>query len=258
MDPRGLLLAGAVALGLTGPVCAQDASEDNRTAEGRVINPDANAAAPAVADDAGDEAAPLTAADEEGPEAAIVEEEIDETETATGAEAGTAAGADTPHEEAVEEVLDDAQEEALQNSVHILPTEVNEAEIRPWHVWAGEDETAGATHLRDFMAMDADGDLLLTPEEWEGSSPPADFVEVDVNSSGRAGFAEYRVWLALDEAEAAAAAAGQAEEGQTGIGGPLETEEPASRPAAADLGEAADAEAPVSEPAAPGRAPPPE
>jgi hypothetical protein len=208
MLTRSGLLAGAAAMALSGAAFAQDigadAPADNRTAEGMIINPDANAAAPAVADGA----APLTDADIEGPEAAIVEEEIDEANA-----------------EAVRTVLDAAQDEALQNEVHILPTRTNEDEIRPWHLWAGEDEGAGVRDMRAFMALDLDGDLLLTPSEWDAAAPGrADFSALDINFSGQAGFAEYRVWLALQAAEAA-------NDNAAAVGGPLETpDEPAAAP----------------------------
>jgi len=201
------LLASAAALALTPPAAAQDndndSVEDGVTAEGRLINPDANAVAPAVAGagserpaDAAttaDNAAPVVNPDLEGPEAAIVREETDQP------------GDPQPNEAAVAGVLDDAQSEAAQNNVAILPTETDEAQINPAHIWHGEDEAEGVTHLRNFMVMDADDDLLLTPAEWSaGGATEADFAELDVNSSGQVGFAEYRVWLSLDEAEAAA------------------------------------------------------
>jgi hypothetical protein len=200
------LLTGAAALALTASAAAQDndndSVEDGVTAEGRLINPDANAAAPAVggagseraaAATTADSAAPVANPDLEGPEAAIVREETDQ------------AGDPQPNEAAVAGVLDDAQPEAAQNNVAILPTETDEAQINPAHIWHGEDEAEGVTHLRNFMVMDADDDLLLTPAEWgAGGAAEADFAELDVNSSGQVGFAEYRVWLSLDEAEAAA------------------------------------------------------
>ena len=216
MLTRSGLLAGAAAAALSGAAIAQGGAGD--------INADANAAAPAVAGEDSDPAAPLTEADVEGPEAAIVSEEIAETADQDSRQAANQ-DTDTPHEEAVRQVLDAAQEEALQNEVHILPTEVHEDEIRPWHLWAGEDENEGVRDMRAFMDMDSDGDLLLTPAEWDAAAPGrADFEALDVNGSGQAGFAEYRVWLALGEAEAA-------NDNAAGVGGPAETpDEPAAAP----------------------------
>lgn len=187
---KRFLLAGAAGLALTAGAHAQSAPSAT-TSEGRAVNPDANAAAVSEAD----AIPPVVAASQESPEAAIVEEQIQ------------APGAETAHDAAVREVLDAAQDEALQNGVHVLPTKLDEAEIRPWHLWAGEDEGEGATQLRAFMAMDTDGDLLLTHTEWgAGSSAQVGFADLDINGSGEVGFAEYRVWRSLENAEAEAGA----------------------------------------------------
>src|SRR5690606_20820058 len=114
---------------------------------------------------------------EESPEAAMVHEDVLEEESRFSA----AAADGEPTQEAVDELLTEAQPEAKQNEVQVIPTETDETEVvldaHPAAQGAGAARPAngGAPDdtelLKAFMTMDGDGDLLLTRTElasWQG------------------------------------------------------------------------------------------